>query len=148
MRELIGTVLVASLAVGIVIGQAGGAEKDRGATQKKAVSRMTGRCHCGHVTYEARGPIVKCSYCNCRGCQRATGTLKAPFVTVSRKAFRVTAGKPTPFRAASGVKCDAHGVWHFCPKCGTQVFWKGDRGNELDIFAGTLDNTALFQVKK
>ena len=69
-------------------------------------------------------------------------------MTVLRAGFRLTAGKPSRFRAASGKKCDAHGVWHFCPKCGTQVSWKGDKGNQLDIFAGTLDDTAVFQPKK
>ena len=111
-----------------------------------SVQTITGQCHCGHVKYEAQGPVVKCSYCDCRGCQRSTGTLQAPFITVRRADFKVTAGKTTEFRAKSGEKCDCHGVWNFCPKCGTQVFWKGDKGNELDIFAGTLDDTALFKL--
>lgn len=106
---------------------------------------MTGQCHCGNVKYKAQGPIVKSSYCDCRGCQRATGTLKAPFVTVLRSGFRITAGEPSRFRADSGEACDAHGEWTFCPECGTQVFWKGDTGNELDLFAGTLDDTTVFQ---
>ena len=76
------------------------------------------------------------------------GPLKAPFVVVRKATFTVTAGEPARFRSKSKVKCDAHGVWCFCPKCGTQVFWLGDKGNKLDIFAGTLDDTKLFQPKK
>jgi hypothetical protein len=66
-------------------------------------------------------------------------------VTVPGEGFRVTAGRPTEFRAEAGVKCDAHGVWHFCPDCGTQLFWVGDGGDELDIFAGTLDDASVFE---
>ena len=114
-------------------------------TPQKAVKPISGQCHCGHIKYEARGSIVKSSYCDCHGCQRATGCLKAPFVTVSSAQFKLIAGKVAEFRAASGEKCDCHGVWHFCPKCGTQVFWKSDKGKQIDIFAGTLDDTTMFQ---
>ena len=92
--------------------------------------------------------MTKCSHCDCRGCQRATGTLKVPFVTVPRKNFKITAGKPSQFRAKSGEKCDVHGVWVFCPQCGTQLYWLGNKGDQLDIFAGTLDDTSVFKVKK
>ena len=111
---------------------------------EQTVESIVGQCHCGSIRYEAQPPIVKCSYCDCPGCQRATGTLRAPFVTVHRKEFSIVSGESSTFRADSGVKCDAHGVWHFCAKCGTPVFWLGDRG-ELDIFAGTLIDTGLFQ---
>lgn len=118
------------------------------ARSQDAVVQITGQCHCGNIKYMAQGPIVKCSYCDCGGCQRATGTLKAPFVTVKRQGFVLTAGEPASFRAESGVGCDCHGVWNFCPKCGTQVFWKGHTGDELDIFAGTLDDTTVFRPKQ
>jgi hypothetical protein len=109
---------------------------------------IKGQCHCGYIKYEAQGPVVKCSYCDCRGCQKATGTFKAPFVTVLREGFRIIGAEPTKFRAESGDRCDAHGTWNFCPKCGTQIFWKGNQGNELDLFAGTLDNMSLFRVEE
>jgi len=106
---------------------------------------ITGGCHCGQVRYVAQEPIVKSSYCDCSGCQHATGTLHAPFVTVLRDHFSVTAGQPARFRAPSGERCDAVGVWFFCPNCGTHVYWLCDHGNELDIFAGSLDDTSVFQ---
>ncbi len=109
---------------------------------------MAGRCHCGHVKYEARGPVTKCSSCDCRGCQRATGTLKAPFVTVKPANFKITAGEPTAFKAKNGKMCDAYGSWHFCAKCGTHLFWKPDNGKQIDVFAGTLDDTTVFKPKK
>ena len=109
---------------------------------------ITGHCHCGQIRYEAQPPIIKCSYCDCAGCQRATGTFKAPFVTVLRSGFKVTAGEPSVFRANGGEACDAHGEWFFCPQCGAQVFWRGYEGDQLDIFAGTLDDTSLFELSE
>lgn len=106
---------------------------------------ITGRCHCGDVAYEARGPIIKCSTCDCRGCRKTTGTLKAPFVTVARARFKVTAGVPATYQATSGDRCDAHGVWHFCPRCGSPVFWLGHKGDEVDLFAGSLDDVTVFR---
>jgi hypothetical protein len=109
---------------------------------------MTGGCHCGAVKYEVDGAIVKCSYCDCAGCRRATGTLKAPFVTVRRADLRLLSGELTEFKAASGDRCDAHGTWHFCAKCGAPVYWKGHRGDEFDLFAGSLDDPSVFVVKE
>lgn len=108
---------------------------------------ITGQCHCGYVQYEAQGPIIKSSYCDCLGCQRATGTLKAPFVTILRDNLKVTGSQPSEFRPLTGDRCDEFGAYHFCPRCGTQIYWKGHEGNELDLFAGTLDDVSLFTAK-
>jgi hypothetical protein len=105
---------------------------------------ITGQCHCGEITYEAHGPIIKSSQCDCAGCRAATGTFAAPFVTVQRANHTITQGKPAVFRAESGEDCDAHGTWHFCTNCGTQLYWLGNEGNELDIFAGTLHDRSLY----
>lgn len=142
LKRLFAAMLAALFVAGCAVGEDGKTEA------KGDMSMMTGQCHCGRIKYEAKSPIVKCSYCDCRGCQRATGTLKAPFVTVRRDGVKVISGKPSEFRAASGEKCDAHGVWLFCPDCGTQLFWKGDKGDELDIFAGTLDDASVFKPKE
>lgn len=107
---------------------------------------ITGQCHCGAVRYEADGPVVKSSQCDCMGCQRATGSLKAPFVTVKRAGFRVVAGQAARYQAAGGERCDAHGAWHFCGTCGGPLFWLGHQGDEIDLFAGSLDDRAVFQA--
>ena len=148
MKYLIFATLVALLAVGTVIGQEAKPKADIIKTKASVVTRIPGRCHCGAIQYEAQAPIVKSSYCDCRGCQRASGTLQAPFVTVKRAGFKIVAGTPSEYRAPSGEKCDAAGTWHFCAKCGTQIYWQSDQGDELDIFAGTLDDTSLFQPQK
>lgn len=114
---------------------------------KEEPKMLTGHCHCGQITYEIRGAIVNQSYCDCPGCRRATGTLKVPFVSVLRKDLRIT-GEPKEFRSQSGAKCDAHGIWLFCPNCGTHLFWKNNDGEHTDVFVGTLDDPKVFQPKE
>jgi len=109
---------------------------------------ITGQCHCGYVCYVVNGPVVKCSYCDCRGCQRATGALNVPFVTVTSADLALTRGTLAEFHAKGGEACDAHGTWYYCPKCGSPLFWKATDGTETDIFAGTLDDTTIFQAPK
>ena len=134
--------LMRALALAVfVVGAADGQEK-----AKETPKVITGHCHCGKVTYEVKGKIVGQSYCDCRGCQLASGGMKAAFVTVLKSTFKIT-GEVKTYRSDSGVKCDANGIWNFCPTCGTTVFWKPHRGDKIDIFAGTLDNTKLFTAK-
>jgi len=141
MRNTLGAALVVFLAASAVSAQ----DEKR---KEPAHKLITGQCHCGQIKYQVQGAILRSNTCKCRGCQRATATLEASFVTVLRTAFTVTAGKLTVFRSRSRAKCDAHGEWRFCSKCGTQISWRADQGKELDIFAGTLDDTSLFQPKK
>ena len=107
---------------------------------------ITGKCHCGYIEYQAQGPIIKCSYCDCNGCKKATGTFKAPFITVKRNNFSIISGNISKFKSESKERCDGYGEWYFCTKCGTQLYWKSFEGDQLDIFAGTLDNTNLFKI--
>jgi hypothetical protein len=106
---------------------------------------VTGRCHCGQVAYAVTGPVVKSSSCDCPGCRKASGSMQADFVTVGRDDFQLRRGELAEFKAEGGKKCDAHGSWLFCPECGTHVYWKPDRGDKLDVFAGTLDDASKFQ---
>ncbi len=104
---------------------------------------ITGQCHCGQITYEAQGPILRKGICRCQSCQRATGALESPNIGVAMEHFAVTTGEPVQFRAKSGTGCEA-GTWNICSKCGSQLYWINAAKSELAIFAGTLDDTNLF----
>ena len=109
---------------------------------------LTGRCHCGKVRYEVRGPVVKTSTCDCAGCRRATGTLAAPFVTVKGRQLQVVSGEPKSYRADGGDKCDAHGSWTFCGDCGGPLWWAAKPGKQVDLFAGSLDDPSVFRDRQ
>lgn len=147
MRLIMGAVVMALVIAGVANGQGDTATDRKEAAPSVSTNRITGQCHCGQIKYEAQGPIKDSSYCDCRACQRATGGMTSAIVVVPRKGFKILAGEPSSYRAASGVKCDWHGTWYFCPKCGSQLYWQFDEGDTFDVFAGTLDDTKLFQPK-
>ena len=81
------------------------------------------RCCCGAIRLSLPGPSRLVVACHCLDCQRRSG---APFsvgafypaevVTISGAAKQFT--RP----AASGGKVHCH----FCPNCGSTVYWKAD----------------------
>lgn len=106
---------------------------------------ITGRCHCGNVSYSYDGEIVKTNHCDCRDCQKASGAIKVPFVTVKANSFTFTKTDLKKYNNPKGEKCDRFGEYHFCGNCGTQIYWKGFNADELDVFAGTLDDISIFK---
>jgi hypothetical protein len=111
---------------------------------KPAKPLITGQCHCGAVKYQSMGPIFRQGECNCRACQRATGTLGSPNVGVKSDTFKVTQGSPAQYKAASNEECDA-GTWNFCVQCGAPLYWQNPDGFEIAILVGSLDDTRLYQ---
>jgi len=149
MRMILGCLVLALVVVGVTLGQGTqpGVGSTAPATQAKKPEAITGQCHCGQLKYEVTGTVIKCSYCDCQGCRRATGALKAPFVTVAWKDLKVSGGEAAKFQMSGGKKCDAAGAWYSCPTCRSPLYWKGHKGEEVDLFAGTLDDAKVFVVK-
>jgi hypothetical protein len=81
----------------------------------------TARCACGALSIRAVGEPSKVSACHCRACQRRTGS-----------AFGVAVFYPleqtTPTGLASRyVRTGDSGSeieFHFCPGCGSTVYWR------------------------
>ncbi|WP_018235696.1 GFA family protein [Ensifer sp. BR816] len=104
---------------------------------------MKGGCLCGAVRYEAKGAPIYSGFCHCRDCQRATGTGHSCYMIFSRADVHV-AGELRSFQtlAESGNVS----IRYFCDTCGSQIFSSGPPGdNQWTVFAGTLDDTALFE---
>ena len=96
--------------------------------------KVTGRCLCGAVTYEATGPLRDVTACHCEQCRRTSGHFVAA-TAAARDNFRIT--------RADGLK------WYrssnrarrgFCGSCGASLFWDADDGPTISIMAGTLDS--------
>jgi hypothetical protein len=95
---------------------------------------LAGGCFCGHLRYEASGPVTDETNCHCTICRRTSG---APFVSwfsVSAANFRLTRGTPQRFRSSEG------GERAFCPRCGTPITFQYDAlPDEIDITTCSLD---------
>lgn len=82
--------------------------------------KVQGRCHCGHVTYEAEVDPARVSLCHCTDCQTLTGSAYRVSVQAPAETFVLLSGRPSVYikTAESGAR-RAHS---FCPQCGTPVY--------------------------
>ena len=78
-------------------------------------------CHCGQLRLQVTGDPFSVSICNCRACQRRTGS--AFGVQAAFKSDQVqVSGRFSDFSRVSDEPDRKEGVFHFCPACGSQVF--------------------------
>src|ERR1700730_583173 len=80
-------------------------------------------CSCGQLRLEIEGEPSRVSMCHCLECQRRTGAVISNQARFRRE--QVTfAGQATAWRrnAESGNAL----TFHFCPTCGSTVYWEGD----------------------
>lgn len=94
--------------------------------------RATGRCLCGGVRYEVRGPLRDVVLCHCRRCRRTHGHVAAYAACASSDLVLVASG------ALRWYDEDERGRG-FCAGCGASLFWRAVGRPSVSIAAGTLD---------
>lgn len=92
-----------------------------------------GRCNCGAVRFQTRGPLRDVIYCHCRECRRQTGHFMAA-TSVPSSALDIEGGDEVGWYAASPVAERG-----FCKVCGATLFWRRFGGEATSIAAGSLD---------
>ncbi len=97
-------------------------------------SRLVGGCLCGAIRYEARGAPFHQTACHCSLCRRSSGAPLVAWFSLQPADFVITAGQPSHYRSS------AKAVRSFCPACGTQLTFKHDGLDEIDVTASSLDN--------
>src|SRR5262245_15783073 len=93
----------------------------------------TGRCQCGAVSYEVRGPLRQVVGCHCDMCRRISGH----FVTATaamREHFLLRDGETLRWYQSSDSARRG-----FCGVCGSNLFWEPADKPYLSIMAGSLD---------
>ena len=101
---------------------------------------LTGRCHCGAVTYEMPEQTIHQALCHCTDCRRAAG---APMVAwAMAPADQVKIEGSTRIYASS-----EHGRRHFCEVCGTSLFYTNEAifPGLIDVQSATLDDPGAIQ---
>lgn len=107
---------------------------------------ITGGCACGQVRYEISGEPGFSFHCQCRKCQRASGTGHASIFIVTAEAITAT-GILGAYTQSSDSGHDT--AAHFCPTCGSPVLNRADRFPESRyIHAASLDDPALFKPER
>src|SRR3978361_2414836 len=102
----------------------------------------TGRCACGAIRYEISAQPMVSNHCQCRDCQRKSGTGHGSYLTFPRQGVeRTGAATHWDIVADSGqVKTRA-----FCPTCGSPVYMTFAAMPDLfTVRAASLDDQSRY----
>ena len=93
-------------------------------------------CSCGQLRVDCDGEPARISVCHCLACQRRTGS--AFSFSAHYPKDRVTAsGRSTRYTRAGDSGIPA--VFHFCPDCGTTLYWEpGAIPDRVTVAAGAF----------
>jgi hypothetical protein len=108
-----------------------------------AESRATGRCLCGAVTFEVRGPLRDVVLCHCVECRRWTGSVGAFAATLVED---LVIGETGALRWIDSPESARGARRGFCSACGSSLFWQAAGGERVSIAAGTLDGPTRLRV--
>lgn len=97
---------------------------------------LSGGCHCGAVRYEVSGEPMTHALCHCRDCRRHAGAPMVGWTMFPAGAVRTVRGAPKVYSSSE------HGRRHFCPDCGTGLFYINDEmlPGIIDVQSATLDD--------
>ena len=99
------------------------------------------RCCCGSLRAEATGEPSRFRICHCTECQRRTGSAFGVSIYFPKEQVRTDGPSKVYVRGSdSGRKVEIH----FCPDCGTSVFWYAEgRPDDIGIAFGTFADPSM-----
>ena len=94
-----------------------------------------GQCHCGAVKYEMSSNTVHQALCHCSDCRRHAGAPMVAWGLVAKDDLKVE-GETKEYASSE------HGRRHFCPQCGTGLFYTSEAifPGQIDVQTATLDD--------
>lgn len=103
----------------------------------------TGGCACGAIRYETTSEPIFQNHCQCRDCQKRSGTGHASFLTFPRRADVTITGDVKTWRVAGDSGNEK--IHAFCPTCGAPVYLMLAAMPELiAVHAASLDDPGQF----
>jgi hypothetical protein len=86
------------------------------------MSEREATCLCGQLRLEVTGEPLAVSICNCLACKRGTGSAFAMQAGFKADQVRID-GRYTDYLRVSDEADRKEHVLHFCPECGSHVFY-------------------------
>ena len=82
--------------------------------------KITGKCHCGEIAYEAEIDPEKVGICHCSDCQVLSASAFRTVAIAPAGSFKLTKGQLKTYVkvAESGSKR----IQTFCPECGSAIY--------------------------
>jgi len=103
----------------------------------------TGGCACGDIRYEISGEPIFMNHCQCRDCQRKSGTGHGSYLTFPREGVKLE-GEAAQWNIvgdSGNVKTRA-----FCPTCGSPVYMTfAAMPGVFTVHAASLDDPSRYQ---
>ena len=104
---------------------------------------LTGGCACGAVRYESGSGPEFSLHCQCRQCQRASGTGHGSSIVVPLESFTVTGELRFYDQQSDSGNTVSRG---FCPVCGSPVLNRNSGyPDKRYIHVGSLDDPSAFK---
>ncbi|UZK69736.1 GFA family protein [Sphingomonas sp. S1-29] len=96
---------------------------------------LTGRCHCGAISYAMPAQVLHHALCHCADCRRSAGAPMVGWAMLPADQLQVS-GEPKTYASS------ADGRREFCGTCGTGLFYRNDAmlPGLVDVQTGTLDD--------
>jgi len=105
-----------------------------------------GGCACGAIHYEVTGEPVEMSDCECRQCQRRSGTGHGSYLTFARAGVKVRGEAAHWEVVGDGGTRKSHA---FCPTCGSPVYLTFPAMPDIFIVhAASLDDPGRYKPAK
>ncbi len=97
---------------------------------------MRGGCHCGAIRYSIEGTPRTHALCHCTDCRRHAGAPMVAWAMFASGAVKIEKGAVKVYHSSE------HGRRHFCPECGTGLFYTNDEilPGITDVQSTTLDD--------
>ncbi|EIF42739.1 hypothetical protein DOK_12241 [gamma proteobacterium BDW918] len=98
-------------------------------------------CACGQVVMAVDGEPEIVAICGCQQCQRRTGSVYSTHAFFAQSGVKIEGDyKVFARKADSGNTV----TFHFCPECGSTVFWRAEgRPNSWGIALGALSGVDM-----
>jgi hypothetical protein len=88
-------------------------------------------CACGDLRVTMQGEPMLVSSCCCTRCQRRTGSLFGVTVYFHPRQMTARQGPSVAFHRPDGST-----TFHFCPRCGSSIWWVPDEEDDVIGLAG------------
>ncbi len=104
------------------------------------MTKKTGHCLCGDVTFEYVGDELWRGHCHCESCRRQTASPFTTFLGVAHGNWRWTASEPKVYLSSEGVRR------FFCENCGSPMAYESEKyPQEIHFYASLLSDHSGFK---
>jgi hypothetical protein len=105
--------------------------------------KILGGCGCGRVRYASPSEPLISLYCQCRDCQRDSGTGHSCHVMLPKSSFELTGELKIFHSVADSGNPVTRG---FCPECGSSITYASSAFSDaIFVTAGSLDDPSWFK---